>query len=204
MGTVLRLRDSRRPAAAPPGPASALGFVTREPLVNNLIGYLEAMRRRIVEAPDERHTFVFSQAGLGDVRAAFARMIRHGEERLHRICELLGERFLDAEYSLQSVVIGEVETTRERFTLVQGISPHDLYSQTDLDLGTRQLRRLRYHDGQSWSSAGLVANVVEYQPAKMNDCAIRPLEMALRSVRVTASCPTTSSNRWGRHLRART
>jgi len=51
---------------------------------------------------------------------------------------------------------------------VKSISPADLYSQTDLDLGTRQLRRLRYHDGGAWSRAGLVANVVEYQPAGMN------------------------------------
>ena len=41
-------------------------------------------------------------------------------------------------------------------------------------------------------------------PAKTNACATRPLVMALRSVRVTACCPMTSSNRCGRHLRART
>ena len=42
------------------------------------------------------------------------------------------------------------------------------------------------------------------EPAKTNAWAMRPLLMALRSVRVTACCPTTSSNRWGRHLRAKT
>ena len=41
-------------------------------------------------------------------------------------------------------------------------------------------------------------------PANTNACAMRPLAIALRSVRVTACCPTTSSNRCGRHLRART
>jgi hypothetical protein len=41
-------------------------------------------------------------------------------------------------------------------------------------------------------------------PAKTNACARRPLASALRSVRVTACCPTTSSNRWGRHFRAMT
>ena len=41
-------------------------------------------------------------------------------------------------------------------------------------------------------------------PANTNAWATRPLVMALRSVRVTACCPTTSSNRCGRHLRART
>jgi hypothetical protein len=87
-------------------------------------------------------------------------MIRHGEEQLHKVCELLCETFLDSTYTLQSVVIGEVDTTKERFTLVKSISPGELYSQTDLDLGTRQLQRLRYHDGGTWSRAGLVANVV--------------------------------------------
>ena len=95
-------------------------------------------------------------------------MIRRGEERLHRVCELLRETFLEADYTLQSVVVGEVETTRERFTLVKSLSAPELYSQTDLDLGTRQLRRLRYHDGVGWSHANLVANVVEYQPAGMS------------------------------------
>ena len=42
------------------------------------------------------------------------------------------------------------------------------------------------------------------EPAKMNACAMRPVAIAFRSVRVTACCPTTSSNRCGRHLRART
>ena len=41
-------------------------------------------------------------------------------------------------------------------------------------------------------------------PAKTNACAMRPVTIALRSVWVTPFCPTTSSKRWGRHLRART
>ena len=42
-------------------------------------------------------------------------------------------------------------------------------------------------------------------PAKTNACATsRLFEMALRSVRVTACCPTTSSKRCGRHFRAMT
>ena len=41
-------------------------------------------------------------------------------------------------------------------------------------------------------------------PAKTNDCAMRPAAIALRSVCVTPRWPITSSNRWGRHLRART
>jgi hypothetical protein len=152
--------------------SSPLWLVTNEPDVNELVSYLDAMRRRVEASPDETHLFEFSRSRLTGVRTAFARMIRHGEEQLHKICELLCETFLDSTYTLQSVVIGEVETTKERFTLVKSISPGDLYSQTDLDLGTRQLRRLRYHDGAAWSRASLVANVVEYQPAGMNQWSI--------------------------------
>src|SRR5947207_15952458 len=113
------------------------------------------MRRRIEAAPDETHVFEFSRARLAEVRTGFARMIRHGEEQLHKVCELLGETFLDSTYTLQSVVIGEIETTKERFTLVKSISPGDLYSQTALDLGTRQLRRRRDHDGGLWPRGSL-------------------------------------------------
>jgi hypothetical protein len=162
------LPDDAQRRVVPFGYASSpLWLVTNEPEVNELVSYLDAMRRRIVASPAERHVFEFSRAQLADVRTAFARMIRRGEEKLHRVCELLCETFLESDYTLQSVVVGEVETTRERFTLVKSLSASELYSQTDLDLGTRQLRRLRYHDGTTWSRASLVANVVEYQPAGM-------------------------------------
>jgi hypothetical protein len=151
---------------------SPLWLVTNEPHVNGLVSYLDAMRRRIDASPGHVHVFEFSRAQLAEVRTAFARTIRRGEEKLHRVCELLCDTFFDSAYTLQSVVIGEVETTKERFTLVKIISPGELYSQTDLDLGNRQLRRLRYHDGAAWSHAALVANVVEYQPAGMNQWGI--------------------------------
>ncbi len=148
---------------------SPLWLVADEPLVNDLVVYLDEMRRSIDAAPHQRHTFVFSRSKLQAVRGAFARMIRHGEERLHRFCELTGDTFLDGRYALQSVAIGSVVTTKERFTLVQDITAADLYSQTDLDLGNRQVQRLRFFDGTRWSRAALVANVVEYQPEAIND-----------------------------------
>lgn len=150
---------------APDEPASPLWLVTREPLLNGLVVYLDDMRRRMAAAPDAVHTFEFSRSELDDIRKAFARMIRQGEEKLHRVCELLCGTFFDSQYTLQSVVIGEVDSSHERFTLAQTIAPADLYSQTDLDLGNRQLQRLRYLDGAEWSRASLVANFVEYQPA---------------------------------------
>jgi hypothetical protein len=149
----------------PDEPTSPLWLVTREPLLNGLVVYLDEMRRRMIAAPDAVHTFEFSRSDLDEIRKAFARMIRQGEEKLHRVCELLCDTFLDSHYTLQSVVVGEVDSSHERFTLSQTIAPTDLYSQTDLDLGNRQLQRLRYLDGGTWSRASLVANFVEYQPA---------------------------------------
>jgi hypothetical protein len=146
-----------------------LWLVSDEPLVNDLVVYLDDMRRRIDAAPHQQHTFTFKRSKLRQVRSAFARMIRHGETRLHRFCELAGETFLDGRYALQSVAIGSAVTTKERFTVVQDITPADLYSHTDLDLGNRQVQRFRYFDGQRWSRATLVANVVEYQPEAIND-----------------------------------
>ena len=145
--------------------ASPLWLVTREPQLNALVVYLETMRRRMVAAPEAEHTLEFSRHELENVRKAYARMIRQGEEKLHRVCELLCGSFFDSRYTLQSVVIGEVDATHERFTLSQSLRRADLYSQTDLDLGNRQLQRLRYLDGDTWGRASLVANFVEYQPS---------------------------------------
>lgn len=156
---------SDAPAGHNPGTPSPLWLVTREPRVNHLVAYLGEMRHRITQSPAAVHTLEFSRAELDEVRRGFAQTIRQGEEKLHRVCELLCGTFFDSQYALQSVVIGEVDSTCERFTLSQTIAPADLYSQTDLDLGNRQLKRLRYHDGSEWSRASLVANFVEYQPA---------------------------------------
>ncbi|HUR35751.1 MAG TPA: hypothetical protein VM032_18230 [Vicinamibacterales bacterium] len=147
---------------------SPLWLVADEPLVNDLVVYLDQMRRQIEAAPGTEHTITFSRSTLREVRAAFARMIRRGEERLHRFCELAGTTFLDGRYALQSLAVGSVITTKERFTVVQDITPADLYSLTDLDLGNRQVARLRYFDGERWSPATLVANVVEYHPESIN------------------------------------
>jgi hypothetical protein len=158
-----------------PRPTSPLWLVTDEPLLHEMVEYLAEMRQRLSAAPRDTHTFEFSRSRLIEVRKAFARMIRQGEEKLHRVCGLLCDTLLGPQYTLQSVVIGEVDTTQERLTLAQSISAADLYSQTDLDLGTRQLRRLSYHDGANWSRASLVANFVEYQPAASNRWGVHKL-----------------------------
>ena len=146
---------------------SPLWMVSQEPLLNELVLYLDLCRGELQKEPTKNHELRFSRKHLKACRGAFDRMIIKGEESLHRLCELLCKSFVGA-YHLQSVVIGEVPTSRERFTLTQLISPQDLYSTIDLDLGSRQLKKLQYFDGKGWVSPVLVANVVEYQPSEPN------------------------------------
>jgi hypothetical protein len=146
---------------------SPLWMVSQEPLLNDLVSYLGSIKDALQANPGAECNMKFSRAHLRDCRAAFDRMIRRGEEGLHRLCELLCRSFLHA-YQMQSVAIGEVPSTGERFTLSQPVTLSDLYSTIDLDLGTRQLRKLKYFDGQGWVRPNLVANVVEYQPTEVN------------------------------------
>jgi hypothetical protein len=146
---------------------SPLWMVSQEPLLNDLVSYLATLKEALQSNPHASCDMKFSRRHLRDCRAAFDRMIRRGEEGLHRLCELLCVSFVGS-YQMQSVVIGEVPTTAERFTLMQPLSTSDLYSTSDLDLGSRQLRKLRYFDGQGWIAPSLVANVVEYQPTETN------------------------------------
>lgn len=153
---------------------SPLWMVSQEPLLNDLVSYLGALKEALQSNPHATCDMKFSRSHLRDCRAAFDRMIRRGEEGLHRLCELFCRSFLHA-YQMQSVVIGEVPTSGERFTLSQPLSLTDLYSTMDLDLGTRQLRKLKYFDGQSWVIPNLVANVVEYQPTEVNPTGIHKI-----------------------------
>jgi hypothetical protein len=122
----------------------------------------------------------FSRSGLVDVRAQFAGMIRHGEAHLHQLAQLLCASFL-GNYQVESVVIGAVSSTNERFTLTQHIAANDVFTTTDLDLGTRQLRKLRFFDGQEWSPANLVANMVEYQPTEPNRWSIYRIHTRIKA-----------------------
>jgi hypothetical protein len=146
---------------------SPLWMVTTEPRLNELFVWLQRLRLELMERPAAHHELQFSRSHLEEVRLAFANMICHGEEKLHRLCQLICDSFV-ASYQIQSVVIGEVESTQERFTITQGVSAEDLYSTTDIDLGNRQLKKLRFFDGRDWSKANLVANMVDYQPTEVN------------------------------------
>ncbi|HQU70685.1 MAG: hypothetical protein KDI06_01625 [Calditrichaeota bacterium] len=146
---------------------SPLWLVAREPLVNELIGELKLLQNELIDMPDLHRELFFSRSRVSEVRQAFWETIRRGEERLHQLSGLLGQSLLQ-HYQMESVVIGEIDTTGERFSISQNISEKELYASTDLDLGNRQLGKLRFFDGRTWSGAGLVANVVEYLPTQSN------------------------------------
>lgn len=153
---------------------SPLWMVTSEPILNELVIQLHRLRLELMEHAAAQHELQFSRSHLEQVRLAFANMILHGEEKLHRLCQLICDSFV-ASYQIQSVVIGEVDTTKERFTITQGVSAEDLYITTDIDLGSRQLKKLRIFDGRDWSKANLVANMVDYQPTEANPYGIHKI-----------------------------
>ncbi len=146
---------------------SPLWMVSQEPVLNDLVCYLDTIRAELIQEPHRHHELIFSRQKLRQVRIAFDDMIRRGEEGLHRLCELFCSSLFGA-YQLQSLVIGEVPSTAERFTLTQILSRQDLHSTIDLDLGSRQLRKLKYFDGDQWVLPSLAANMVEYQPTEPN------------------------------------
>jgi hypothetical protein len=172
----------------PPAPAahlhdpahSPLWMVTTEPLLNDFVLDLQRLRHELGDRPDIPRELRFSRARLEQVRAAFSRMIRHGEETLHQLSQLLCTSFLTA-VQVQSVVIGAVEATRERFTLTQTIAPADVYSTTDIDLGNRQLNKLQFFDGTNWSRTTLVANTVDYQPTEPNPLGIHRISTRIKA-----------------------
>lgn len=168
----VRSAQIRRTTSPTPVPgqrgASPLWMVMREPAVNELIGYLQDARHQITNLPRRPHRLVFSRRQLTVVRAAFASSIRRGEAKLHRLGALMARTIFSSSYDLKSVVIGENRKTGERFDLFQGVSHDELSRQTDLDLGTRLLERIRFRHGQGWARARLIANFVEYQPQATN------------------------------------
>lgn len=148
---------------------SPLLMITSDPVVNAFIGELSAARERLMSAPEKQHVLHFQRQQIREVREAYARTVRAGEATLHRFCELLGAAWFESEFSLQTVVIGEIAATNERFKFMQPISREELYLRTDLDLGNRQLERLFFRqDDGTMSSARLISNSVEYQPLVRN------------------------------------
>jgi Region found in RelA / SpoT proteins len=152
--------------SAPGGESSPLGMLTDAPSLHELVGVLQRFRDAY-EGRGDPGPLVFSRRHIAEARGAFGELIRRGEERLHQLCSLLAEVLL-GEYELQSVVIGEVANTHERFRLAIDLTPEQLYATTDLDLGRRQLDRLRFVQGETTARATLVSNVVEYLALSLN------------------------------------
>ncbi len=148
-------------------PPSPLWMVTHEPKLTKFIGQLQHLRQELMAQPEMPRDITFSKKELKAVRKAFAKMILQGEDKLHRLCELLCHTFF-TDYQLQSIVIGELVETKNTFTLMQPITRKELRNTTDIDLGTRQLKKLQVFDGKQWSRANLVANFVDYQPTALN------------------------------------
>jgi hypothetical protein len=155
-------------------------MLTNEPILTELVSQLQQLRQELMAQPLARREIKFSRAHLEMARVAFAEVILHGEESLHRLCELFCDTFFTA-HQLQSIVVGEIATTKERFTLTQPIPHKDLYTTTDTDLGHRQLKKLQFKDGERWSTANLVANFVEYQPLEPNSYNIHKLVSRIKA-----------------------
>ena len=149
---------------------SPLWLVTQEPGLNEFVAYLGGTLNRLREAPSGAQELVFSRSRLAGVRRAFGDMILRGEAKLHRLCDLLCRHLLTADpsWKLSSVAVGEVDATRERFVLTQALTADEVFATSDLDLGSRQLQKLRFVSDGQWSPASLVANFVEYQPTEPN------------------------------------
>ncbi|MDP3500649.1 MAG: hypothetical protein Q8S33_09965 [Myxococcales bacterium] len=143
---------------------SPLWMVSQAPALNELVMALKRARLEL-ENGTQGGRLVFSKAALAKARAEFGAMIRRGEQDLHALAGLLAQELLGS-YALRSSAIGEIERTRERFTITVDVSEDEVASSTDLDLGTRILARLAIADQRGWMRASLVSNVVEYEPTE--------------------------------------
>lgn len=140
---------------------SPLWMVSQAPGLNALVLALQHHRRALDEGRGgDRLTF--SRAEVARARAEFSDMIRRGERDLHLLAGLLADRFLGT-VQRKSVVIGEIERTRERFTLAVDVTEAEVIGSTDIDLGNRVLARLAIADQRGWLRASLISNVVEYE-----------------------------------------
>lgn len=140
---------------------SPLWMVSQAPCLNALVVALQRHRKALDQGKGGER-LQFSRAEVTQARGEFSDMIRRGERDLHLLANLLAEHFLGA-VQRRSVVIGEIERTRERFTLTVDVTEEEVIGTTDIDLGNRVLARLAIADHRGWLRAGLISNVVEYE-----------------------------------------
>ncbi|MCB9652652.1 MAG: hypothetical protein H6729_00780 [Deltaproteobacteria bacterium] len=170
-----------RPSSTTGPTQSPLWLLTKAPAVTRLVESLTRIRRQVEAMPSSEHTLTLSKTALAEARTAFDHMILGGEAALHRLSELLSEYFFGMGFERESVVIGEVPTTKERFRLTQPLSAGEIYGHTDIDLGTRQLARIRVHDGTSLCRPELIANFVEYHPIAPNTFEVHRLVSRIKA-----------------------
>ncbi len=165
--------DERRRVPDVPAPSvdSPLWMVSQAPGLNALVAALQHHRQAIDAGDAAGRRLVFSKAEVARARAEFSEMIRRGERDLHLLAGLLSDRFLGS-VQRRSVVIGEIERTRERFTLSVDVTEEEVTGSTDLDLGTRVLARLAIADHRGWLRANLISNVVEYEADAPNEFSV--------------------------------
>ena len=147
---------------------SPLWLVTQDPVLSAWVGGLQEVVSDQLAHPDRPHHLRVSLSAIDPMRDHFSALIRQGESRLHCLCAALCQTLLRG-WEIHSVVIGEMPSTGERFTLVQNLHPDELSQLTDLDLGTRQLSKLRISDGKgAWHQPVLVANFLDYEPFELH------------------------------------
>jgi hypothetical protein len=151
-----------------PDADSPLSLLVQEPELHQLIGVLKSASQERMENPGKLVKLVFSRQLLELARSAFAHTILQGELKLHQLSQLLAKGILGSDYEISSSVVGKLPSTGERFTLARTISLEELLSSTDLDLGNRELERLRVRSDVGWEQAELVANFVHYEGKSLN------------------------------------
>ncbi len=160
---------------------SPLWMVTQDPLISQWVTELQRICREQQEQPDSCHHLRVSRAVIEQMRETFAALIRRGESKLHRLCALLCQQYLSS-WEIHSVVIGEVPGSKERFTLLQSLTPEQVFELTDVDLGNRQLAKLRFGDElRGWNQPVLVANFLDYEPMELGTWAIHRVTSRIKA-----------------------
>lgn len=160
---------------------SPLWMVTQDPIISRWVGALQSICQEQLAYPEQHHVLQISVRQVEEVRDNFAGLIRRGESKLHKLCSLLCRLYLKS-WEMHSVVIGDIPNQGERFTLVQNITAEELSHLTDVDLGNRQLRRLRFWDEQhGWSQPTLVANFVDYEATELDERGIHRITSRIKA-----------------------
>lgn len=160
---------------------SPLWMVTQEPVISHWVAELQRTCQEQLAYPERNHELRVSLSVVDQMRENFAALIRRGESKLHRLCAVLCHSYLTS-WEIHSVVIGEVRELGERFTLVQSLRAEEVFQMTDLDLGQRQLRKLRIGDDQrGWIRPTLVANFLDYEPLELDQRAIHRITSRIKA-----------------------